>query len=247
MAERSIDVDRIVREVLAELRLAADAPATAERQADVDDSPGRLEARSTPEVVHGELVVSSRVVTMADVDNRLDAVKRLVVPPQAVVTPAVRDELQRNNVTLAYAQAATDEAAGPLRLMLLLAATSFDPTALIGVLGKEGIEVQTRKADCLIAACDALAGELAGPGTLGLLLTSQPAAALCLANRLQAVRAVSGTTAVAVAAGAASVGANLLVADPAGQDLFKLKQMASEFCRSGPRECPEVFRERLGL
>jgi len=246
MAEQSIDVERVVREVLAELRLAADAPSSVEPQPPRADSPDTSQSQPEANAHSDELVVGSRVVTMADVDNRLEAVKRLVVPPQAVVTPAVRDELRRKNVSLAYAEPAEGEAAGPLRLAMLLAATSFDPAALIEALRREGIDTAARKSDCLIAACDTLAGELSRPETLGVLLTSQPAAGLCLANRLKGVRAVSGATTSAVDDDAASVGANLLVADPARNSLFQLKQMVSEFSRYGPRECPRVFHERLG-
>ncbi len=48
-----------------------------------------------------------------------------------------------------------------------------------------------------------------------------------------------------VAAAAAAVGANLLVADPQAGSFFQLKQMITEFGRGGVRPCPAVFRERL--
>jgi hypothetical protein len=77
-------------------------------------------------------------------------------------------------------------------------------------------------------------------------LTRHTAAALCLANRHPGVRAVRATDIPSTAATAAAVGANLLVANPAECTFFQLKQMLSEFCRGGVRECPEVFKERLG-
>ena len=221
MPEPSIDIDRIVREVLAELGVGA-KPSS------------------------GELVVSCRVVTLSEVEGRLGGVRRLVVPSQAVVTPAVRDELHRRNVTLAYAAPAADHAVRPLKLVLVTAGQHFNPTPLVGALGNEGIEVDQRTCDCLIAATDQLAGEVAKPGTLGLLLTRHTAAGLCLLNRHAGVRAIPGTGARAVSAAAASVGANLLVVDPAAGSQFRLKQIVSEFCRGGTRECPQVFRERLG-
>ena len=54
MAERSLDIDRVVREVLAELGHAPGGTA-------------------------GELVLNCRVVTLSEVDGRLEAVRRLVV------------------------------------------------------------------------------------------------------------------------------------------------------------------------
>jgi len=221
MAEWSLDVDRVVREVLAELGLA-------------------------PPVAPGdELVLSCQVVALSELDGRLEAVRRLVVPPGAVITPAVRDELRRRNVTLAYGSPTAASAAAPVRLLVATVGRQPDPASLLGGLANEGIEIAQHNLDCLIAATDLLAGEIAKPHTLGLMLTRHTAAALCLANRLPGVRAVSGTDASAVGAAIAAVGANLLVVDPAAVGPFRLKQIVSEFCRGGARPCPEVFKERL--
>lgn len=223
MAEPSIDIDRVVREVLVQLGLAPDAGAAG-----------------------GQLVLNCRVVTLAEVEGRLEAVRRLVVPPRAVVTPAVRDELRRRNVTLVYDTPAPAQAAAHLRLVLVTAGKRLDPTPLVRALRGEGIRLDQHRSECLIAATDQLAAEMAEPDTLGLLLTRETAAGLCLANRLRGIRAVSGTDAGAVSAAVASVGANLLVVDPAAGSPFQLKQMVTEFCRGGARQCPEVLRERLG-
>ncbi len=87
MSEPTIDIERVVREVLAELGVAPEwlsatvVPPSPNRQSIAADSP--------------RLVVASRVVTMAEIAGRLDSVRRLVVSREAVVTPAVRDELLR--------------------------------------------------------------------------------------------------------------------------------------------------------
>jgi hypothetical protein len=132
-----------------------------------------------------------------------------------------------------------------VRLLLVAAGKQPDLAPLIGALAHEGIKIAQHSLDCLIAATDLLAGEIARPHTLGLLLTRHTAAGLCLANRLPGVRAVSGTDAGTVAAATAAVGANLLVLDPAAVRPFPLKQIVLEFCRGGTRPCPEVFKERL--
>ena len=124
-------------------------------------------------------------MTMDAVRDRLGGIRRLVVPPRAVVSPAVRDELRHNDVSLTYAQTETTPRAGGVRLVLLSAGASFDPAPLIGALRREGIDVEPQEADCLIAASDALAAELAQADTLGVLLTSHPAAALCIGWTIQ--------------------------------------------------------------
>ncbi len=113
-------------------------------------------------------------------------------------------------------------------------------------LGREGFRVEGFNTDCLIAATDQLAQELSQPDTLGVLLSRHVAAGLCLANRLRGIRAIGGGDAPSVAAAAAAVGANLLVADPQAGSFFQLKQIVTEFARGGVRPCPDVFGEKLG-
>ena len=48
-----------------------------------------------------------------------------------------------------------------------------------------------------------------------------------------------------IAAAAGSVGANLLVLDSEAMSRFQLKRTVGEYCRTGIRPCPEVFRGRL--
>ena len=255
MTKPSLDVDRVVREVLAELGLAPQAGPDAAREPGTGRAPaesppsrdgGQAPAQETPGQTDGELIVLSQVVTMAELEGRLDTVRRLVVPPQAVVTPSVRDELARKNVTLVYDQPVPVASAHGVRLVMMVLGSKFDPLALTRALKNEGIQVETQRTDCLVTATDELSCELAKPGTLGLVVSTYPAIALCLANRHQGVRAVWGIDAPQAAADAASVGANLLVVDPKISGVFQMKQMIVQFCRAGPRECPERLRERLG-
>jgi hypothetical protein len=47
-----------------------------------------------------ELTLSDRVITLATLRDRLTNVGRIVVPSRAVVTPAVRDELNKRQIAL---------------------------------------------------------------------------------------------------------------------------------------------------
>jgi len=279
MTQPSVDIEKVVREVLAEFGLApkenpsagagtppSSVPAApgavqpspqpspkGRGETDVETSPkGSVGSGSEPSpkgragAKDGELILSGRVITLADVADGLSGVQRVVVGPQAIVTPAVRDELLRKNVTLICGGPEPPEPAGKVRLLTIATGISFDPAGLIRVLVNEGIEAQLQTLDCLIAAVDTFVVELAKERTLGLLLTRHTAAAVCLANRVRGVRAVWGVDAGSVVRDAAAVGANLLVADPAAAGLYQLRQMVVQFCRQGPRECPDVFRKRLG-
>ena len=254
MAEPSIDVEKVVREVLAQLGVAPQSQSAAVREASASGSPAPSSSAGKPQArvpaasnePDGALAVPGPVVTMAELEGRLEGIRRLVVRPQAVVTPSLRDELQKKNITLVYEQPAPAACAGNGRLVMTVLGSRFDAAPLTRALQNEGIEVDARRADCLIAATDQLAGEVSRPDTVGLVLSRYPAVALCLANRHRGVRAVLGVDAATASADAASVGANLLVVDPESTELFQLKQMVSRFCREGPRQCPEVLRKRLG-
>jgi hypothetical protein len=242
MSQHTLDIEGVVREVLAELGLAPNGDAAAPEQANV------VSSRSNDEPDESrELVLTGRVVTLGEIEGRLDGVCRMTVPTRSVVTPAVRDELRQRDILLTFASASGETVAtgNDTKLVVVAVGTSFDPESLSEMLGSEGVEVTTEQCNCLIRATDQLGHGLAQPDTLGMLVTKHTAAGLCLANRHPGVRAVLGLDAATTASGIAAVGANLLVVDPGNTGPFQLKQLASQFCRGGPAVCPEVFADRL--
>ena len=241
MSQSTINIERVVREVLAELGVAP-LPASI-APAPIPAPPPAPPAR--PAVSENELVVTSRVVTMVDILGRLNGARRLVVAPDAIVTPAVRDELLRRGVALAHADSCGGRPVESTRLVIMTAGTAFDSAALAAGLARDKLLVERCESECLVAAVDQLAAEIAGGDTLCVLLTPHTAAGLCLANRLRGVRAVTGSDAPAVATASAAVGANLLVVDPLAGTFFQAKQIVAEFCRCRARPCPEVFQTRL--
>jgi hypothetical protein len=61
----------------------------------------RLGLLGSPKLIAAsELTLAERVVTMRSIEGKLDGVARLVVAPRAVVTPAVRDELNERQIEL---------------------------------------------------------------------------------------------------------------------------------------------------
>jgi hypothetical protein len=252
-----IDIELVVREVLAELGAlkangegACRLPAVSNGQSAVGSTSASLHLQSpipNPSAAPaspGDLAISSRVVTMTDILGRLNGARRVLVSREAIVTPAVRDELIRRGVALEYVESTNGKPA-PVRLAVITMGTNFDPAALAAGMGREGLKVEHTALDCILAATEQLAAETAKPDTLGVLLTRHTAAGLCLANRFRGVRAILGVDAAGVATAAGAVGANLLVTNPLAGTFFQLKQMVSEFCRGGVRPCPEVFRARL--
>lgn len=267
------DVERLVREVLARLR--AEPAAGPSESAALSESRGRSESSGPASGVnqaapHGaatspdagvksvaeradRLVVSQRVVSLAELNGRLGGVRTLVVAPGAVVTPALRDELERRGIKLEYVPAplrcaessAGRAETGATRAVLIALGRRFDPAPLAVSLSAEGVAVEAESMDCLLAATDRLAAEVRRPATLGVLCTRHVAAALCLANRHSAVRAVGDADPAALLAAVEAVGANVVVLDTAGMSLFAMRRVAVAFCRGGVRPCPEDFRARL--
>ena len=91
------EIERIVREVMLQLEIASKA---------ANAAPADVLPVVSPAARHGDVVVDSRVVTLATVAGRLEGAKQLIVPPAALVTPAVRDELRRKGVVLLRGSAA---------------------------------------------------------------------------------------------------------------------------------------------
>jgi hypothetical protein len=254
MAEPPIDIERVVREVLAQLGVAPQTGAAPAGPASGSPSAAVPQEKEKPQPTGetgssasgGEIVLQRRVVTLADLPERLEGVRRVAVPPKAVVTPAVHDELRKRHIHLVYAEPQPGKAPGRAPVTIVSMGSPWDPAPLIKALESEGLAVQSQHVDCLVEATDRLAKDLAGGQAMGVLLTRHAAAGLCLANRLAGVRAIRGSSTDAVAAEAEAVGANLLVLDPSAIGLFTSQQIVLRFLRGGPRQCPAVFRKRLG-
>jgi hypothetical protein len=136
MTQIPLDIERVVREVLAELKCA-----TAGLSSSAENTVGQANrgthatqepapTAEAPKPANGDLVLSTRLVTMEEIDDRLGGIRRVVVTPQAVVTPAVRDALRQRNIALSRALPAKNTSAAPLRLVVVAARTKFDPELL---------------------------------------------------------------------------------------------------------------------
>ncbi|MHB8901679.1 MAG: RpiB/LacA/LacB family sugar-phosphate isomerase [Thermoguttaceae bacterium] len=266
MVQITPDIERIIREVLADLGLSPQSPCACTAPAEATSAIGPAPAPSslqpspapvqppapaplpTPARPSGDLVVADRVVTLAALGDRLAAARRLLVPPRAVVTPAVRDELRRRNVLLVVAEpnVAGSTAAGQSgRIVVTVLGSRIDPKPLVDELESSGAKVEIQRFDCLIRATNDMAARLVDTGAAGVLLTNYGAVAMCLANRHQGVRAVLASDEARTAEDAASVGANLLVVEPRRLAPEAMRQIVTAFGRQGPGRCPEALRERL--
>jgi hypothetical protein len=222
---RKVDVERIVREVLAELE-------------------GRQsQAAGPPKAANGELALTGKVISMAEIAGRLDRVTRLVVSRGAVFTPAARDELRKRGVSLASAVERGNQAVG--RIVLAVVDTRNEPESLVAALNAAGFAIDRLPASRLLDAMGEICRRVAEGKQLGVVMTPRPAAAACLANRHRGVRACVAADRASVVEAAAAIATNLLVVDPGHGSVFELRQMIVEFARAGVRPCPAEFVQRL--
>jgi hypothetical protein len=228
-SSRRAEVERIVRAVLSELNV------TAARVARPTMSSERESERT--------LVLTSKVVSLAEVEGKLKEVSRLVVPRGAVFTPSARDELRK--FAVAVASATGTPQAAKLKMVLAAAETSFDPTALAAALAGEGVALERIASRELTNAVDTLTRKVVVDKRLGLLITDMPAAAVCLANRQRGVRAVLAHSLAAVTEAVNMIAANVLVIDPRSRSLYEMRRLMRELIRVGRPERSTVAPERL--
>jgi hypothetical protein len=234
-----IDVDAIVREVMARLETGADGNQTTAKPRD-GGGPTRKTAGSGGS---GEVALTARVVSLAELDGRLEGLKRLRVPAGAVLTPAVRDLLRQGNVAVEYGSGSADTARHTL--VVGLAESAYEPAALVRAAAQTGTSVEQLARTGLAGVVSEMCDLVASGGKLGLLLCGQPAAGLCLANRRPGVRAALAADRRSVTDALEQVAANMLVVQPASRNFSDLRQMVIEFVRPGPRSCPEYLRSCL--
>ena len=235
----TIDVEYIVREVVAELERRQQRTETSR----VADAP-KVEPHESKDHAH-ELVVSSRVVSLAEIGDRLSRIRRLVVRADAVITPSAKDAIEDRRIAVVHGSTGKQSEDKTVSVMLVVARTGYDPGGLAAGIRAGGMSVETRTSDCLIHAVDLLAEQVRDGKSIGLLLTPDVPAGVCLANRLAGVRAVAAKDSREAVEAARAVGANVLVVDQRGKGLFQLKQVVTTFCSGGPWQCPAPLAERL--
>ena len=243
------DIDRIVREVMEQLKTVSAASPPPLKPAPIPPAPipQPQPPAAIPAVPLGStLHLAERVVSLGALLHRLQGVKRVVIRRGAVVTPAVRDELKQREIALVYEEDNTQSD----QPTLLVGADSPYSEPLLTALVRDNRPWKDLTGDNWPQTTLALTSRLKDDACLGLLMTAHPIAALCLANRFSQVRAFGGPAALSVSSVSQAVeqiGANLLVLDPAVHSPHQLKSLAAEWLRVGKRGCPPELESLFQL
>jgi ethanolamine utilization cobalamin adenosyltransferase len=215
-------IERIVREVLAELTT---------KQA----------ARPTGK----ELIVSEKVISAKQLEKQLQGIERLIVPRGAVFTPSARDLLKEKKIAIASAVTQPTNKSTTKQLFLAVD-TDQEPRSLINWTATNGVTVERLPKTELTTTINQLHQRLTTSSALGMIITHNTAAALCLANRHRGIRAALATSIAAVADAVKSVAANVLVVDPTGKTSFEWQRLLATWTNTNRPELPAALRERLG-
>jgi hypothetical protein len=218
MAHDAPDIDWIVREVAARLRALDAAP--------------RSPAGERP-----DLSIAARVVTLGEVEGRLEGVARVRVERGAIVTPAVRDRLADAGVQLVRNSSTDQSPTGASGAALAIASVDapYHPPDL---LRDAGVPLRMVVASSVTAAVAKLCDVVLRDAVAAVLLTRDAAAAACLANRRRGIRAVVVERADRGEAIFRGVGANLAIFDAGVLDERGLAELISTFHRGAPWRRP---------
>lgn len=246
MAGQQWDIEAIVREVCRRLQQLGDASlGGVASAAGTEQHAGTCRTAGESITDARQLRLADRTVTMHQLAGRLEGVNEVLVPPAAVVTPSVRDELRRRQIVLRPAVGPVVDAAHRPGLVLGVAGNADSRGVAVAAVQAEGGLAHRIDGDCVLEVVRQVAQAVAARRQIGLVLTDRPAVALCLANRRTSVRAGWGVSVASVRETLQEIGANLLVLNPAQHGAGELRGMIREFL-GGTHNCPEAYRQALG-
>jgi hypothetical protein len=245
MAGQQRDIEWIVAEVMRRLLdLRAESEPTATNKPRETVAVKTKPPQKKPSPPPGQLRIDQRVITTALLDGRLDGVRQVVVPPRAVVTPAVRDALRKKRITIVNGTNQVETASVSTGYILGVVDSGGKFAAAAAAISGELGDITRLDNDCVIKAVRSVGHEVAAGRGAGVVITARPSVALCLANRQNGVRAAWAVSAAAVQEAMRHVGANLLIVDPTAHGVYELRVMAREFAK-GNHACPQVYSQAL--
>jgi ribose 5-phosphate isomerase RpiB len=217
MSLATVDIDRIVAEVVRRLRSHA-APSSTVPASTVPVS--TVSASNAA----GELVLTDKVITLSLLKGKLTGVSKLTVGERAIVTPAVRDELKQRGIVWSRS---SSQRSGTTSIGLLTAATDEASATALKVIRCPRIErIETGASMSLENTAKDLARHMTARQIPGLLVSNRPYAALVAASQAQGIRAAIVKTTADVEQAAAEAAVNLFVVSPLQTTPTVLKNIA---------------------
>ncbi|MCA9246417.1 MAG: hypothetical protein KDA42_04855 [Planctomycetales bacterium] len=242
MTQATLDIDRIVQEVVRRLR-EVPAPVAEPLLYTTSHAATNTKSNASPDGVE---IIEDRVVTVESLRGRLNGKRQLLVRPGAIVTPAVRDLLKDAHIVL-HIQAPDEATPCDATDRVADVAIACCDEKRYGDWARKLIPrnrtLQAVRANSLSSNVRALAKAVDGRRMLGILISEDTFPALCLANRQRGVRAVAACSIERVEKAVATAGVNVLIVNPSETGIWRAKPIVAAFCRIVERRCPPVLLE----
>ncbi len=227
MALSSSEIDEVVRRVLEHLQ-------TTGVEKEIPHSSSHSQTAEMPgHVVTTEQIAQCPVGTS------------IRVKANAVVTPAAVDMLRDRNVTLRRSSDARQDVSRPERVRMVSTVSNFDLQPLCEALRRQGVSPQTKETSSLIEAIQMAVDHIRAGGSRAVVLTGKTAAAVCMANRADGVRALHAGNVEEVERACKEIAPNLLVLDPAGGNRTNMTHVVRCFCVAEATEPAPQYKQVL--
>jgi hypothetical protein len=182
----------------------------------------------------GVLVCEERLLTLAKLEHHLGGLRRLIVRRNAVITPALKEELSRRNIPIER-----DGGRPNTNALFAVSVIRFDADRAPSLHGLGLAEDVHAKSFAVLQ--NQVNSQLAAGNRHVLVLTQQPATVICVLNRSSCVRAVHVNNVEGVKAAAKAIAANVLVVDPRTLGRVQLAAILRAFENEGQTQpCGEL-------
>lgn len=257
----AVEIDRIVREVLAELPAATGGARPCGPHRLSVNGEGVLAGcklaqhpQAPPLPLPGRRGNSRRVIAVSDL-NGLDRQGELVVPRNAIITPLAREYLKERGVTIKHGASETSHAApsndkthaSTRGWGYAILDSSGLAAGAVQAVARQGTPLTPLATDCLAAALRASVEAVAAGTLCGAILFCDDAALVaCAANKRPGIRAAVAQSPEQVARAGETLAANVLVVEPSGKTLHELRNILRAFCNAALQQPAQHVVELLG-
>ncbi|GHT19355.1 hypothetical protein FACS1894189_8110 [Planctomycetales bacterium] len=158
------------------------------------------------------IYLDSRVVSLAEINERLGTSKKLYISPKSILTPSAKDEIRKRKIEVAVKLPSTNAASCSEIWIAVHKPAVLLPSVLIRL--KKEFNLIQNSFDTLTELISEAKKQLSNENTHGIALTKQSASALCSASRSGVLRPILGIDPKQTAEDAAEVDANFLIIHP---------------------------------
>ncbi len=231
MSNQQLDIESIVVEVIRRIAETASRPAI-------------------PPASTGDWAINTRLLSLRQLPESLDEIRRVILHPATVVTPAVRDELRRRRITIAHTESAqgvahpqSAEQARDVRTTgpTILIWNSNCPASWTRAWQRSGLQVIGEMNPTVPALIERMVQHARGNDRCTVVVTSEPAVAVCTANRQPNLRAIAPLEGQTLDATLRSLAANVLVWPDRPATLARLAAAAQLLWNCQGQTVPELL------